>query len=117
MSAGLHATREVQLSKFDRWQAGDNEASVALPGAQTRATLSESTGLLCSDVIVIISIAARPVHCNVTMTASYNWCTIRKRSRRCLTASCATQGDTVLNETAHSASQACVKDSMDVAKQ
>lgn len=54
---------------------------VTLPGAGTRATLSESTGLLSSDAIIIIVTAALPDHCSVTMTASYDWCMFRQQSQ------------------------------------
>lgn len=75
----MHATRKVHLCS--RRQTYVAEATVTLPGA--RATLSESTGLLSSDVILIIVTAALPYHCNATMTASYDWCRFTQQSQEC----------------------------------
>lgn len=67
-------------------QAHGGEAIATIPGTRTRATLSESTGLLSSDATIIIVTAALPDHCNVTMTASYDWCKFRQQSQECSSA-------------------------------
>ena len=88
----VHAPHDVQLwVHAERVADRGGEANVTLPGAGTRATLSESTGLLSSNVIIIIVTAALPDHCNATMTASYDWCMFRKQSQEHPCALCTTK--------------------------